>query len=90
MNEARAKKIKSLLKQALKPTHLNLVDESHLHVGHAGAQTGLSHYALAIESPLFDTLSLLERHRLIYESLGSLMQTDIHALRIISPKKTNP
>ncbi len=89
MNENREHHIKAALEKALEPSHLTLIDESHLHAGHAGAKTGLSHYALEIESSAFNSLSLLERHRLIYESLGALMQTDIHALRIVFANPTH-
>jgi len=89
MNEKRESHIKTALKKALEPSHLKLIDESHLHTGHPGATTGLSHYALEIESSAFNSLSLLERHRLIYESLGALMQTDIHALRIVFANSTH-
>ena len=78
----RQARIQQALQQALKPTLCELVDESHLHIGHAGAQTGLSHYHLTISSSQLDTLNAIEQHRAIYQALGSLMQTDIHALRI--------
>lgn len=89
MNENREYQIKTALEKVLTPSHLKLIDESHLHAGHAGAKTGLSHYALEIETSAFNSLSLLERHRLIYEALGTLMQTDIHALRIVFANPTH-
>ncbi len=82
MNVNREKHIHNAL-MVLQPTSFLLIDESHKHAGHAGAATGLSHYAIEIESSHFEGVSPIERHRLIYKALGSLMQTDIHALRII-------
>jgi len=67
---------------ALEPVALELVDESHLHAGHAGARAGGRHYRLSIESARFTGQRLMERHRLIYAALGDLMQHDIHALSI--------
>lgn len=67
---------------ALEPESLVLEDESAQHKGHAGAAGGGGHYRLTIVSPRFRTLSTLARHRLVYETLGELMQRDIHALSI--------
>ena len=75
--------MKTLLNEALTPSELELIDESHLHVGHAGAKSGLGHFAVSISSPAFAGKNPLQRHRLIYDALGSMMQTDIHALRVI-------
>lgn len=59
-----------------------LKDESHLHVGHAGAATGRGHFRLHIWSEKFRGLTPVARHRAVYAALGELMQTDIHALAI--------
>jgi BolA protein len=67
---------------ALEPETLTLEDESAQHRGHAGAAGGGGHFSLVIVSPKFRSLSTLARHRLVYETLGDLMQRDIHALSI--------
>lgn len=67
---------------ALEPTHLDILDESHLHVGHAGARSGGGHYRMHIVSAAFTGKRTIERHRLIYAALGELMQREIHALSI--------
>ncbi|MFN3751799.1 MAG: BolA family protein [Thiobacillus sp.] len=67
---------------ALEPETLTLEDESAQHRGHAGAAGGGGHFSLVIVSPKFHSLSTLARHRLVYETLGELMQRDIHALSI--------
>lgn len=82
----RPTEIRHRLEQTLLPTVLDIIDESHLHKGHAGAQTGLGHFAIIIASPKFADKSILQCHRMIYEALGELMQTDIHALRITISK----
>jgi len=74
--------IRQRLTDALAPTVLRVVDESHLHAGHVGAREGKGHFALTIAAAGLEGKGLLEQHRMIYEALGDLMQTDIHALRI--------
>ena len=79
--ETRAERIRTAL-TALSPSALELVDESHKHIGHAGARDGRGHFALRIVSAQFDGLSMVARHRRVYDAVGELMQTDIHALSI--------
>lgn len=67
---------------ALEPRSVELLDESGRHVGHAGAAAGGSHFRLVIVSPRFAGLGKLERHRMIYAALGTLMRREIHALAI--------
>jgi BolA protein len=78
----RFERIRALLQDALAPVVLDLVDESHLHAGHAGAASGGSHYRLTIVAPAFAGLSLVRRHRLVYDSVHLMMQHEIHALAI--------
>jgi stress-induced morphogen len=82
MNESRLARIESILRDAFAPTHLLVKDQSHLHAGHAGAQDGRGHYDVTIVSAAFADKRPLARHRMIYDALGSMMETDIHALRI--------
>ena len=70
--------------QALKPTELTLIDNSHQHAGHAGNDMdGESHFELRIVADAFDGLNLVKRHQLIYMMLGEIMP-QIHALQIQS------
>ncbi len=82
MSNQRLEKIRSCLASDLQPEHLQIDDESHLHVGHAGAKDGRGHFFVQIVSSVFADKSPLQRHRMIYRALGDLMQSDIHALRI--------
>lgn len=66
----------------LAPVDLEIVDESHLHAGHAGARSGRGHYRVRMVSARFDGMNAIARHRAVYAVLGSLMQTDIHALTL--------
>jgi BolA family transcriptional regulator, general stress-responsive regulator len=81
-NEKRCELIKEKLISAFAPQRIKVINESHLHIGHAGAKTGKGHFALTISADAFTNKKPLECHRLIYAALGELMQTDIHALRI--------
>ena len=83
MNNARHQKIEKILIDFFQPVSINLIDESHQHAGHAGAASGLSHYRLIIQSNKLNGLTSLAQHRLIYQVLGDLMRTDIHALSIV-------
>ena len=78
----RRQAIETLLKKAFKPDTLGVEDESHLHEGHEGAKDGRGHFRVLIISEAFEGAGMLERHRMVYRVLGSMMQTDIHALSI--------
>ncbi len=78
----RVQTIEQRLTEAFSPTDLLVKDQSHLHAGHAGAQDGRGHFAVKIVSEQFRDRSPIQRHRMIYDALGALMETDIHALRI--------
>ena len=80
MSEKRIEMIRDKLK-VLSPEFVEIEDEGHLHVGHAGAKKG-GHFKLTITSKKFVGLSLVDRHKLIFETLGDLMKTEIHALSI--------
>ena len=61
---ANAQRIEAALREQLAPSKLELQDDSHHHVGHAGAREG-RHYTLRIESERFAGLSRVARHRLV-------------------------
>ncbi|HET6545287.1 MAG TPA: BolA family protein [Rhodanobacteraceae bacterium] len=79
---ARVESIRAHLVAALAPLELDVVDESHRHVGHAGARDGRGHFRVCIVSAAFKGQSPLARHRAVYAALGDLMSSDIHALTI--------
>ena len=78
----RVGQIRARLLAALAPTELIVEDESHRHVGHAGARDGRGHFRVCVVSAAFQGQAPLARHRTVYAALGDLMQTDIHALSI--------
>ncbi|MEO6075724.1 MAG: BolA family protein [Dokdonella sp.] len=81
MND-RIARIREALAAALAPTALDVRDDSHKHVGHAGARDGRGHFHVHIVSSAFDGLAAVARHRAVYAALGDMMTTDIHALAI--------
>lgn len=78
----RPERIRQLLSERLSVQELDVIDDSHLHAGHAGARDGRGHFRVRIVAKDFEGLRPLQRHQLVYRSLGDMMQTDIHALSI--------
>jgi BolA protein len=75
--------IQAVLQAALAPLSVQVQDDSHLHAGHAGAQEG-RHFSVQITASRFAGLSRVARHRLVYDSLGSLAAHGVHALAIVA------
>jgi BolA protein len=82
--EQRVDEIRRRLEAALSPAELDVIDDSHKHVGHEGARDGRGHFTVTISSESFRGKPLLAQHRAVYAALGELMTTDIHALAIQS------
>ena len=79
MSERRAR-IEAVLHEAFAPLHLEVIDESHLHAGHAGARSGGGHFRALIVSHAFSEKNRVERQRLVFAALADEMGGDIHAL----------
>jgi BolA protein len=82
MTAERIDELKRRLTEGLNPSRLDVTDESDRHIGHAGAATGLGHFSVLIVSERFADLPKIRRHRLVYDIVGEMMTTDIHALSI--------
>jgi BolA protein len=76
-------KIETTLNQALSPSHLEVINESHLHAGHAHGASD-SHYKVIIACEAFEGMRQVARHQKIYTLLNELMDNPIHALAIKS------
>lgn len=71
------------LTAAFAPQSLRVIDESHLHAGHAGHRPGgESHFRIHIVSQAFQGKSRVARHRMINEALAAELGGGIHALAI--------
>lgn len=81
-NAQAIKLMREKLTTTFSPSHLEIIDESHLHAGHAGAKSGKGHFAVTIVSDAFQNTLPIKRHRMIYQALGELMDSHIHALSI--------
>jgi|ERR1700730_314918 BolA protein len=81
MAEATLDRIRDLL-GPLQALELQMEDESDRHAGHPGALSGGGHFRLRVVSPRFSGLSRLQRHRLVYDCLDSMMPAQIHALAL--------
>ena len=77
-------RIHARLTERLQPTALNVVDESAAHAGHAGASASGegSHIRVCIASPLFTSITRVQRHRLVYDALQDFIDQGLHALAI--------
>ena len=71
------------LTSAFSPQSLKVVDESHLHAGHAGSREGgQTHYRVYIVSNAFEGKSRVDRHRMINTALAAELAGSVHALAI--------
>ena len=80
MTVEKVARITALLEAALAPVSLLVTDEGHKHAGHSGE--GKGHFHVAIVSTVFAGKSSIQRHRLVYTAVASMMPDDIHALAI--------
>lgn len=73
--------IREKLQAAFAPVVLQVVDESHLHAGHAGNPGGgESHFQVVISAAAFGPMSRIARHRAVHTALGADLIGRIHAL----------
>lgn len=71
------------LVRALRPTRLEIINESHLHAGHRSSPgTGESHFRVLVVSAMFAGKSRLARHRLVNDALAEELKAKVHALAI--------
>jgi BolA protein len=85
--DSRRERIESLLRERLAARHVEVIDESHLHAGHAGAAGGAGHFRALVVSERFEGKSPVERQRLVYGALEGMLGPEIHALamRTLTP-----
>jgi BolA protein len=78
--------VEAILRDKLVPQHLEVVNESHMH---SVAKDSETHFKVVVVSPLFEGVTAVKRHQLVYGALGEMMskkpsQGGIHALAITS------
>jgi BolA protein len=82
INQQRIAAFEEDLRKAFEVETLSIIDESHLHAGHAGAASGGGHFRLEIVAPEFKGLNPVARHRAVYAALNRHIPAEIHALTI--------
>jgi BolA protein len=89
VNDARVAWIEDALRRGFDPLHLEVIDESAQHAGHAGAAGGGGHFRVLLVSAAFRGQQRLARQRSVYALLGDAMRTTIHALalRTLTPEE---
>lgn len=88
--EQRVPAIRAAIDAALAPAYLSVEDDSARHAGHAGARDGRGHFNVEVVSDAFRGLAPLARHRRVYDAVGAMMETDIHALSIVARTPEEP
>jgi BolA protein len=72
-------RIQQKLTQAFSPSHLEVINESHMHNVPAGSE---SHFKVVVVSDAFEGKRLLPCHRMVNEVLAEELAEHIHALAI--------
>ena len=72
--------MRAALERAFAPSALESIDDGARHARHAAA--GRGHFRVLLVSDAFRGRSRLERHRMVYAALGSLLESSVHALNI--------
>jgi BolA protein len=79
----RVNEITAAIRGAIQADSVLIIDESHLHHGHAGARPfGQSHYKATVVSAVFDGKSRVERQRMVFAAIGDAVGNEIHALTL--------
>ena len=75
--------IEAALRDAFSPAHLEVIDESAAHEGHAGYQPGgQSHFRVRMRVPAFAEQGRIARHRAVHAAIGPQLMSEIHALAL--------
>ena len=75
------KRIKNKLVSDIDLAEISVINQSHLHKGHDGYSPN-SHFSVKVISDQFKGKSRIERHKMVYNSLSELIESEIHALKI--------
>jgi BolA protein len=80
--------LKEKLTRELDAAHVEIIDDSWQHAGHAEARpdTEATHLSITVVSPKFEGLSLMEQHRLVHVALAEARKNHLHALQLKTVK----
>ena len=90
MKQDRIDRIRAYLQAEFDPDELEIKDDSHLHEGHTGAKEGKGHFRVRIVSERFLNTRPVDCHRMVFQALGDMMNTDIHALSVAASAPDGP
>ena len=85
-------RIRTALEIGLTPVSLDIIDESALHAGHAGARPGgETHYRIVVVSERFEGVGRVQRQQMVYGLLGEAFDAGLHALAMTTkaPSETD-
>jgi BolA protein len=85
-----AQDIQNIFQNTFSPEHVEVIDDSDLHRGHAGQrESGGGHYSVTLVADVFEGQTLVQRHRTAYEAVKMNTNEAIHALalKIYTPKE---
>ena len=87
----RTGRIVERLRAGLDAQRVEIVDDSALHAGHAGARGGGGHFRVVVVSQRFAGLDRVARQRAVHDALGDLFASEIHALsaRALTPEEAS-
>ncbi len=75
--------IRKQITEHLNPSHLEIINESHLHVGHAGDDgSGQTHFKVVVVSDQFNGMQAVKKHMLINDLLSDCFENGLHALSL--------
>jgi BolA protein len=75
--------IETKLRAAFSPERLAVINDSHLHAGHAGSPgTGTSHFTVEMTSAAFEGQGRVARQRAVYQALAEELAGPVHALAL--------
>jgi BolA protein len=81
--EATAATLEAKLRAAFAPEHLEVIDESEAHRGHAGwREGGGTHYRVVMRAAALDGLGRVERSRAVHRVLADELAGGVHALAL--------
>lgn len=83
MNDPRITALKSKLNTTFNPSFLDIIDDSHLHVGHVGAEDNKLHITIKIKAKALENLNRIQQHKMIYSSMSKEIESHFHAISII-------
>jgi len=76
--------VEAVLREQLSASHVEVIDESHLHAGHAGARGGAKHFRATIVASAFEGKTLIQRHRMVNALFAEELKQAIHALALVT------